>query len=52
MATLESVRKEVEALCTDAGIPDELKAEFDAFWETVHRALIDLDRKIEDYLGE
>jgi hypothetical protein len=52
MATLKSVRSEVEEMCTAAGIPDQLKSEYDKFWQTVHVALNELETSIEEYLGE
>ncbi len=49
---LANIRKMVEEVCTDPGIPEELKAEFAEFWQTVHRAADKLDQQIELFCGE
>lgn len=49
---LNKVRREIEALCSDPGIPEELKAEFDKFWNDAHHGLTELQNRINEFRGD
>lgn len=45
---LDRVRKDIEAMCSGSEIPEELKAEFNKFWNDAHHGLNELQRRINE----